>query len=212
MNRETDKWNAAYKNSLNTPPSYDDWLNKHMAILQESKDYPIIDLGCGKGNNTLYLSEREFSVIACDFSEEALSLLQKHIPAAETRCFDFSDGLPFPDHYTPIIIADLSLHYFPWRQTNGITGEIFRVLKPGGYLFCRLNSVKDTNHGAGCGELLEENFYRHNGHCKRFFNREQIEELFKAKKIRNMEEYSIDRYTHRKMLWEVIVQNLSVNG
>jgi SAM-dependent methyltransferase len=51
---------------------YDNWLDKYEKLLSKSNDVPIIDLGCGQGNNTLYLFERNYKVISCDISSEAL--------------------------------------------------------------------------------------------------------------------------------------------
>jgi hypothetical protein len=49
------------------------------------------------------------------------------------------------------MIADLSLHYFSWDETKKIVNEIKRVLKEDGFLLVRVNSVNDTNYGAGKG-------------------------------------------------------------
>lgn len=186
---------------------HDDWLDKHESLLKASKPFPILDLGCGKGNDTIYLHERKYPVISCDLCEESLKSLRQHIPDANTRCLNFLNRLPFPDNFTKIIIADLSLHYFSWNDTRKILNEIFRVLKPEGYLLCRVNSEKDVNYGAGQGYLIEENYFQFNGHCKRFFNEKQLRELFDKKQILFTDEYSIDRYSKEKILWEIVIKN-----
>ncbi|WP_094606727.1 hypothetical protein SPSIL_011480 [Sporomusa silvacetica DSM 10669] len=182
---------------------YDMWLDKYTDILQKSHDTPIIDLGCGFGNDTLYLCERGYKVISCDFSDEALKRLESFINEPVTKLFDMTTGLPFDTQSTAIIIADLSLHYFSWLTTQKILTEIKRILKRNGSLLARVNSVKDINHGAGQGTVIEENYYYLDGKCKRFFEKRQLDELFADWEVIHIDEYEMDRYKSSKILWEI---------
>lgn len=53
MNESNNYWNQLYESRNNQKPVYDLWLDKYAAILSTSNSIPIIDLGCGSGNNTL---------------------------------------------------------------------------------------------------------------------------------------------------------------
>ncbi|UUZ94623.1 methyltransferase domain-containing protein [Paenibacillus sp. P25] len=108
---------------------------------------------------------------------------------------------PFPDRSAQVVIADLSLHYFAWADTLKIAADIRRILRPGGVLICRLNSVKDVEYGAGQGLELEPNYYELDGKRKRFFDRDQLERLFKGWKASVMEEQSMNRYDKPKAVW-----------
>lgn len=202
-------WNKQYMDNGNKRVIYDLWLDKYEHILNASKDTSIIDLGCGLGNDTMYLYERHYNIISCDYSEEALKKLELFMDNPVTRLFDMKDGLPFESESVKIIIADLSLHYFPWDETRKIVNEIKRVLKEGGFLFVRVNSVKDTNHGAGKGIEIEKNYYNIDGNLKRFFDKEQVEKLFIDWEVKYINEYELHRYTNSKMLWEIAVKKAS---
>lgn len=206
MNFQKDYWNKIYESITSDKPKYDLWLDKYESILANSKDTPIIDLGCGFGNDTLYLNERNYKVISCDFSKKALQRLSNFIDNLNAKCFDIKDGLPFETDSTKIIISDLSLHYFSWKQTEKILAEISRVLMTEGVLLCRVNSTKDVNHGAGQGTELEENYYDIDGNLKRFFNEEQLKKLFKEWDIQYINETEINRYKMSKMVWEISVK------
>lgn len=206
MKVQKEYWNSEYKKFTPKKPNYDPWLDKYNDILELSRDVPIIDLGCGCGSDSLYLSEMGYKVISCDISEVAIDRVREFVPEVQTMVLDMLEGLPFGNASAKIIIADLSLHYFYWRDTVRIVGEIMRVLSPSGYLLCRLNSTKDTNYGVGQGDLIEENYFSVNGNMKRFFDRKQIEELFKEWHISYINEYQMDRYTLSKILWEVAVR------
>lgn len=206
MNESNNYWNQLYESRNNQKPVYDLWLDKYAAILSTSDSIPIIDLGCGTGNNTLYLQERNYKVISCDFSKEALKKLDYFIDKPDTRLFDMKEGLPFEDQSAKIIIADLSLHYFRWFETVAIVAEIQRVLMKDGFLLLRVNSVKDTNYGAGQGTLVEENYYCKQSRFKRFFNKAQLDDLFQNWEFHYSSEYEMSRYENTKVLWELALK------
>ncbi|CAM3709822.1 class I SAM-dependent methyltransferase [Marinicrinis lubricantis] len=193
-------WEQVYKELDVKELQYDAWLDKYEAELQRSISVPIIDLGCGLGNNTLYLKERGYKVISCDYSEEALSKLKKLISNSDVRQFDMTEGIPFEDNSAGVIIADLSLHYFPKDVTFKILEEIRRVLKEDGLLLCRVNSNRDVNYGAIDQESY---YYQVNGLYKRFFDRNHINHLFKDFSIDHIEEYEMNRYSKGKIVWEI---------
>jgi SAM-dependent methyltransferase len=196
-------WNDIYVRSSVRVAAYDSWLDKYSGELEHTRTTPVLDLGCGAGNNTLYLSERGFPIIACDFSEEALRCVRTIVPAVDTLLLDLTEPLPFPDESAQLAIADLSLHYFPWEQTKQIVSEIRRVLKPRGVLLCRVNSTKDVEYGAGQGELLEPGYFLWEGQRKRFFDGATLEELFQDWRVSRMEEQVLHRYGKPKWVWEL---------
>jgi len=115
-------------------PVYDNWLDDYREILLENKNTEILDLGCGIGADTLYLIERGYNVLSCDFSNEALKSIRKNILNSKTKYLDMFDRFPFSDKSYSVIIADLSLHYFDNDTTLHIMKEIKRVLKNNGIL------------------------------------------------------------------------------
>lgn len=180
---------------------------------------PIIELGCGSGNNTLHLSEEGKKVVACDFSNVAIQKIGENIPEARTMQFNMKEKFPFSDNMTDLIVADLSLHYFSEKETRRIISEISRVLTPDGYMAFRVNSTKDTNYGASNGLELETNYYEVRGTTKRFFNESSILDFFGEWDIISMHEEEMKEDNIRtfwdkdkekiksKKLWTCLVQN-----
>lgn len=138
-------------------PVYDLWLDEYKNILQENKDNEILDLGCGIGADTLYLLERGYNVLSCDFSVEALKSIENNIPNSKTLYLDMMKKFPIADKKYSLIIADLSLHYFNNETTIHIMKEIKRILKDGGVLLAIVALVNDFNFGAGQGEKQDNN-------------------------------------------------------
>ena len=202
------EWNKIYKTSETATPKYDFWLEKYDYLIRESKDLPIIDLGCGTGNDTIYLQQQGYSTVSCDYAEEALKRLKERLDTTTTMCFDMLEGLPFLSGNFKIIIANLSLHYFCWHDTEQVIGEIYRVLMKGGYLLCRVNSIKDKENGAGLGIPIEENYYDIGGKRKRFFNEKQLKNLLSEWKTLQCFEQSMVRLGKQKVFWEVVACKL----
>lgn len=200
-------WNSFYKSINNLEPIYDLWLDKYTNILEKSRNKEIIDLGCGSGNDTRYLLERNYKVVACDYSNEALKIISKYYSNVKTLEINLENRLPFNDDCAKVIIADLSLHYFDDTTTRKILLELKRVLSKDGYLIARVNTTNDINFNAGCGEKLEKNLYLTKDGMKRFFDVEDIKKYFGVFKILKLQQTIMNRYGADKYCFEILCQN-----
>jgi SAM-dependent methyltransferase len=200
------RWNRIFEDYGTAWPVYDDWLDKYDEVFSTSKDTPIIDLGCGSGNNTLYLYEHGYQVVSCDFAEAALQRLSHFLPNPVAQLFDLRSRFPFNDGAARIVVADLCLHYFSEAETMRIIAEIRRILSDGGWLFSRVNSVKDIHYGAGQGTAIESSYYEQNGDRKRFFDESSLRAFFAEWRIQVLREYAMTRYGKPKIVWEFAAQ------
>jgi SAM-dependent methyltransferase len=200
------EWNELYRTPGAKDPAIASWLESHEHLLRSSGKLPIMDLGCGCGEDTAYLRQRGFDTVSCDYSEEALRRLSGLVCGANTACFDMVDGLPFPSSAFKVVVANLSLHYFCWHDTERIVADIRRVLADDGCLLCRVNSDADTENGAGQGTRIEENYYSVGGKLKRFFDEEQLGRLFRGWELLMCDERRMIRSGKMKAFWEVVVR------
>ncbi len=182
----------------------DPWLERWQTLLETSRKIPILELGCGGGQDTRFLTELGFAVIAADFSNEALELTRRRAPEAALKNVDLTRGLPFPDAAFRVILASLSLHYFPWSKTLQIVQDVRRCLQPGGYLLARFNSTRDPHYSAAEKQEIEENFYLVGGMPKRLFDRTSVDALFREGwEVIGADERVTLRYGGEKVVWEV---------
>lgn len=212
-----DKWNQLHKEFSENPKNimkYDDWLDEFKDII-DNVNSEIIDLGCGvTGNNTLYLLERNKKVLSCDFAEEALNVIQKHIPNSKTICFDMTERFPFSDNVTELVIADLSIHYFSQEITKNIIKEIKRVLKSNGDLIFRVNSTNSTEYKKlqkRTEERIEDKFFFSKGIQKRFFDEKDLKKFFEDWDIEYLKEGNMNRWSEDKIVWKCVVRNIKNN-
>lgn len=197
-----DYWDKTHKTYSMGKITYDNWLDDYKEVLDNCKT-EVLDLGCGVGNDTLYLTERGFKVIACDYSDVALKHLKEQLKSVVTKWIDISNPLPFKNTTFDLVIADLSLHYFDEKTTIEIMKEIKRILKPNGHLLARVNSIADKNFGAGNGQKIEENYYFVEGYNKRFFSIEDAKKFFSYIGKTKIKEADMLRYREPKKVIEI---------
>ncbi len=200
-------WDNVHKDYDRATIKVDDWLEKFDDIIMGTQK-PILDLGCGGGNDTLYLISKGKQVISCDQSPSAINNIRKNFPEVyDAKCFNMLDGLPFEDEAFDVVIADLCLHYFLKSDTEKILNDIRRILTPGGQLILRVNSINDVLHGAGQGPEIEHHVFEMEGKTiKRFFNEEDIRSFFKDFTIEYLKEEIMTRYKLEKRLYRVCVK------
>lgn len=197
MSKEQITWNKIFKEIPIKTPKTDDWLEKYLSVIDKSRNYPIIDLGCGFGNDTYYLIQKGFKVISCDFSQEALNRLTHFIEKPDTKLIDMRDPLPFEDSSIVVIVCDLSLHYFDEKTTFSVIKEIKRVLINGGALICRVNSTEELKKDF-IRTKIAENFYAVGGKNKRYFSESDVKKFFADFSVGKIYSYIMPRYRFDK--------------
>jgi ubiquinone/menaquinone biosynthesis C-methylase UbiE len=113
----------------------------------------VIDAGCGSGRNLVYLLRNGFEIFGVDQNSEAIaqtrflaSTLVPNFPIENLR-HEPIESLSFPDAYFDAVLCNAVLHFS--RDDAHFTAmlhSLWRVLKPGGLLFCRLASTIGMPH------------------------------------------------------------------
>jgi SAM-dependent methyltransferase len=188
------------------PSDSDPWLERWVHLLETSRSAWVLELGCGGGRDSRFLTGRGFDLVAGDCSEEALATCRVQAPGALLVKFDLREPLPFADASFRVVLASLCLHFFPWSRTVAIMAEVRRCLRPGGFLLARVNSTRDFHPGGG-HEEVEPHLFRAQGGLRRFFDRADVERLVGPEwKVRCLEEMTVDRYASPKVVWEFVLE------
>jgi tellurite methyltransferase len=96
----------------------------------------ILDAGCGSGRNLVYLLNEGYDVFGVDQDPRAIAAL----PSGHFRHENIED-MSFPDDFADVVISSAVLHMAKHDdQFLAMLHGTWRVLKPGGLLFCRLAS------------------------------------------------------------------------
>ena len=194
-----------FKKLNNTLEVYDMWLDKYIDYIVSAKK-TIIDLGCGIGNDTLFIKSCGKEVLSIDYSDEALKIINQNVEGANTLKMNFEDEWLLKKESADLIIANLSLHYFNTETTLKIINSIRDTLVDGGILIVRVNSINDTNYGSSSLDEIEPHYYEAMNIKKRFFDREDIDFFFSDFKVLNCKEENILSRVHdkKKIVWECV--------
>lgn len=107
----------------------------------------VLDVGCGGGRNLVYFLRDGYEVYGVDTNPDAVwavrQLSQTQAPANPPENFVLApaENLPFSDGYFDLVISSAVLHFANSAEHfDKMIHSMWRVLKPGGYLFARLAS------------------------------------------------------------------------
>ena len=107
----------------------------------------ILDAGCGFGRNLVFFLRQGFEVFGADSDLRALNatrqLASSIAPALPIDNFRLEtiEAMSFPDAFADFVISSAVLHFASSDDHfRGMLDGTWRVLKPGGLLFCRLAS------------------------------------------------------------------------
>jgi tellurite methyltransferase len=107
----------------------------------------IIDIGCGGGRNIVYFLQHGYDVYGIDHDAGAVSRVQQltarlapAIPAGNFVVATVED-MPFDSATFDLVICSAVLHFARDKSHfDAMLHSVWRVLKPGGFMFARLAS------------------------------------------------------------------------
>lgn len=110
----------------------------------------VIDVGCGEGYFSLYLSRIGFDALGIDFSEVAIERAREHARREGTRCrfmtADVFNLKEMKERFDFVLEWGL-LHLIPPQERVKYISGIHNVLGPGGYYLSASLSDKDDARG-----------------------------------------------------------------
>lgn len=116
------------------------WLMRRHDTEHLSKGNSVVDLGCGNGRNLVYLS-REFGVSGIGYDSSGSAIKEaKRLGSGLPLQFEIhsiANNIPLPDSSQSLALDMMSSHFLNKAERTQLRDEIFRVLRPGGFLFMK---------------------------------------------------------------------------
>jgi SAM-dependent methyltransferase len=107
----------------------------------------VLDAGCGYGRNLVHLLREGCEIFAVDLDRDGVEHVRRLSASLGTGLpvenFQVApiEQIPFPDAFADVVICNSVLHFARDEEHfRAMLAELWRVLRPGGMLFCRLGS------------------------------------------------------------------------
>ena len=158
-------------------PKPSKFAEKALKIMKIRDFHSVLDVGCGKGENSLLFAKNGMNTTALDISDTALAAVEslRH-ERIKTLCADIVSADLGKEKYDAVF-ACLSLHYFDDYTTRKIIGKLFDALTPDGALFVRCKSTEDPLYGKG--EQVGKDMFRLQ-YVRHFFSPEYMRDVLNA--------------------------------
>jgi ubiquinone/menaquinone biosynthesis C-methylase UbiE len=143
--------------------AYNDWAETYDTDLNRTRDLAaealrqanldltgrkVVEVGCGTGRNTAWLTEHAAEIVALDFSDEMLARARARVTDARVRFVqhDARARWPLADSSSDVVVAMLILEHIENLET--FFAEAARVLRDRGELFvCELHPMRQLTGG-----------------------------------------------------------------
>jgi len=125
-----DRWAAVYDHDGNPLQALEGSIFR--SAVGDVRGLAVLDLGCGTGRHSLWLTEAGATVTAVDFSEGMLAAARKKPGTGTVRwlAHDLRTPLPFADGTFNMVVSGLVLEHL--QELDGFFNEARRALKPAG--------------------------------------------------------------------------------
>jgi SAM-dependent methyltransferase len=107
----------------------------------------VLDAGCGSGRNLVYLLREGCEIFALDADAQGVEHVRRlsaslatGLPAENFQAGSIEE-MPFPNEFADVVICNSVLHFArDEEQFRAMLNGLWKALRPGGMLFCRLGS------------------------------------------------------------------------
>ena len=155
----------------------------------------VLDLGCGKGGNSIFLMEKGFDVTCVDSDKEAIDGIKNNYPdinATNKNILEFN----FREEEYDLVLALNVLNFFKLEDIKLIISNIIKSLKKNGLFYLQLFSINDPSYNRFL-EIAEKKENEDTFYSKKtksfthFFSKQELSEFFLNTMVLEFDELSV---------------------
>jgi SAM-dependent methyltransferase len=176
----------------NTDTWWQSGTDRFLSLLAQGAS--VLDVGCGAGQKSKYISSRGFKVTGVDLSDKMIEISKREVPEADFFVKNIYDLDSIENKFDAVFAQAVLLH-IPRERVLEVLEKFKNKLNSSGLLYLAVKEVKPDGPNQ---EVLKENDYGYD--YERFFSYFTLEEI---------KEYLSK--TGFKVLWETIDKSGSTN-
>jgi SAM-dependent methyltransferase len=135
------------------------------------KESTVLDVGCGGGIKTRYISDKGYDATGIDFSDKMIEIAKRENPGVEFGVVDMYDVDTIAKTFDGIFVQAALLH-IPKAQVMEVLTKMKDKLNPNGLLYIAVKGIREDGVEEG---IKTENDYGYD--YQRFFSYFTLEEL-----------------------------------
>jgi SAM-dependent methyltransferase len=176
-------WQATFRanpDMYGTGPSEPGAYAAGLFAREQARD--LLELGAGQGRDTLAFLRAGLTVTALDYAAGALTRLQRAATGAgltgqlTTVAHDVREPLPLPGGgFDAVYSHMLFTMALTTAELQALSGEVHRVLRPGGLHVYTVRHIGDAHYGAGTSH--GDSMFENGGFIVHFFDRALVDRL-----------------------------------
>lgn len=162
-------WEAAYRKRAYAERVPHEDAPSLYKVFQDHEVRRILDLGCGDGRHLVYFAKCGYEMHGLDNAPTGIRLaeewLAKESLHADLACCDMGT-IPYSEEFFDAIICVQVINHDRIEGIRRTISEIYRVLRPGGWLFLTVTIARPTQPPENSVEVEPNTYVRLAGHEK----------------------------------------------
>ncbi len=155
----------------------------------------ILELGAGQGRDTAFFARNGFRILAVDYSRRGLQSVRDKLRRSNLTdrvgllCHDVRHPLPLIDESFDACYSHMLFNMaLTTSQLESLSGEIRRVLVPGGLNVYSARNTQDAHYRRGIHH--GEDLYENDGFIVHFFSERKVRRLARGYALLDLEAFA----------------------
>ena len=183
LDAQREHWQATFDANLDLYGTGPSEPGAHaVGLLAREQVHDLLELGAGQGRDTLAFLRAGLIVTALDYAVGALARLQQvatvggQASRLTTVAHDVREPLPLSDRGFDAVYSHMLFNMaLTTAQLETLSGEVHRVLRPGGLHIYTVRHAGDAHYGAGTSH--GDSMFGNGGFIVHFFDRALVDRL-----------------------------------
>jgi SAM-dependent methyltransferase len=140
----------------------------------------ILEIGCGQGRDSIFFSEKGYSIETFDISENAITFVNKtkksfNLKNLNAIVHDVTEPFSYSNNFFDFVYSNLALQFFDIDSLEKIFDNIYKVMKDEATILFSTKKKGDKYYDFGT--KINEDAYEHKGITRYFYDKSILEHM-----------------------------------